>query len=191
MNSQTITLHDIAGFCTEEAIWKMMADLSSMVGTPAAPPSLSPAVVTVDGSAFYVSDNVLPDAVFMPPEQPAAQRQCAPEGLVWAIGALACYAATGHVLFGGRGGTYQRQHQEVALPVLPKAMQQLTPVVQRCLHAKPGERIGAAELHDAALEQLERCKRKVRPVAPKRAEEDSTTKNTMAGQRWPEEMSEQ
>ena len=93
---------------------------------------------------------------------------CAPEGLasetatVWSLGALLCYASSGHLIFGGSGSLYQGKHPDVKLPVLQKKHSSLTPIVQRCLANSPEKRISLDEMVIEARKGLELCKKRTR-----------------------------
>ena len=177
-------ISSIAGFCPEEAIWKFLADLSRQLQSR--PCRLSPEGVVVDGDHFLpLFDDGLSLPAFDAPDwhdgQPVTEAQA-----VWTLGALAVYLSTGHVLFGGRGGIYQRDHAGVPVPALPKAHRSLTPVVWRCLCADPSERITLKELETVAVEGLAACSRRprqkvVRPSAVKSFSEPSADG-------WPEAM---
>ena len=178
-----IYLHDIAGFCPEEAIWKMLADVSSFMLQEPANRVLSPDSIVVDGDVFLLAAET-PSPEGKRPETDDIWGN----DLVWSLGATAFFAATGHVLFGGHGYRYQREHPQVVLPSMPKAYQALTPLVQRCLCAEPSERISLKQLCAEARRghvtcaQQQRTKAAVRRVA--------NTQHSTAKERWPEEMEE-
>jgi serine/threonine protein kinase len=107
-----------------------------------------------------------PDYAFYPPEGIGDYGE---SGFVWSLGALTCYASSGHYVFGGRGGVYQYNHPEVELPTLRKEHFALTPIVKRCLCYSPSQRISINELHTIAIKglesinQLSRVKRSIEP----------------------------
>ena len=127
-----MTIHDIAGFCPEEAVWKLLADVSECLLNDGVGNGLSPDTVTIDGNTFMVNGTEEAENTFQAPEHKDGQPSDEKEN-VWSLGATAYYAATGHVVFGGHGGSYQKEHPLVTLPALPKGMQALTPLMQRCL----------------------------------------------------------
>ena len=184
--SEKMTIGDIAGFCPEEAVWKMMADVSACLLEENAAGFLTPDSILIGGDAFFFETGHAVVSEFLAPEQEegaATDRQ----QWVWSLGAVAFYAATGHVVFGGHGGSYQRRHPSVSLPVLPKGMQNLTPVLQRCLCRNPEERIALAELRELSLSGWRQCKTQQRmrtDVAPKNQSEGAEQN----GDKWPEKM---
>lgn len=213
-----LTLYDIAGFCPEEAVWKMMVDVcGSLLDGKGC--MLTPDAIMVDGNTFIVrgvkgseegvkrserevkrseegvkgseedvkrSEREAND-IFAAPEADGAERSMAQT--VWSVGAIAYFIATGHIVFGGYGGSYQKEHPAVPLPVLPKEMQTLTPVLQRCLCYHAEERISMEELRKLSQNGLEICMKHQReklvadtPTSPQKAE--------CQKERWPEEMIE-
>ena len=154
-----LTLQDIAGYCLEEALWKMLADVSGawMDALGACPAVYDPSQVLVDGDDFSVqaTDAVPHHEEFAAPEGGNSQEAAS---LVWTLGALVCFASSGHGIFGGRGGAYQRRHPTVALPVLRREHSALTPLVQRCLQYHPSDRPTLQQLHELALAGLQACR---------------------------------
>ena len=185
-----MTIRDIAGFCPEEAVWKMITDVSECQLNDGVGNDLSPDSVMVDGNSFMVDR--IPDVEneFLAPEHKDGQHSNEKE-TVWSLGAIAYYAATGHVVFGGYGSSYQKEHPSVALPVLPKGVQVLTPVLQKCLCYDSNERIGLKDLHDLARKGLEECA-KLRRMKTKSIKADEKKENEVkyTGEKWPEEMVE-
>ena len=186
-----LTLYDIAGFCPEEAVWKMMADVcgSLLEGNCR---MLTPDAIMVDGNAFIVrgvkgNEEGVND-IFAAPET-ADGTESSMAQTVWSIGAIAYFMATGHIIFGGYGGSYQKEHPAVPLPVLPKEMQALTPVLQKCLCYHAEERIGMDELRKLLQNGLDTCTKRHRV---KLAAETTTSPQKAESQkeRWPEEMIE-
>ena len=171
----------------------MMADVSEFLLEDGSGCMLSPDTIVVDGESFLVETDCQPDDKYLSPEQREGEKPATPQQ-VWQLGAIAWYMATGHVIFGGHGGSYQRQHPQVALPVLPKAFQQLTPVVQRCLHPSPSRRIGLEELRTAVNNGLAVCSRRQR--ARFKADVQCSASNVQRPMfnvqcpKWPEEMIE-
>ena len=104
-----MTIRDIAGFCPEEAIWKMMVDVSSFLQKDETSIFLTPDSVTVDGSTFIVESNHEMSSEFNAPEYQDSQKPDEKQ-MVWSLGAVAYYMATGHIVFGGHGGSYQKEH---------------------------------------------------------------------------------
>lgn len=182
-----MTIQDIAGFCPEEAIWKMMADVSAFLLNDDAVHMLAPASVIVDGNMFITCGDAKVAPEYLAPEQDhdtdGKELQ-----LVWQIGALAYLMATGHVVFGGHGGRYQREHPHVSLPVLPKNLSLLTPVIQRCLCYEPVKRVGMKELNAMATKGLAACSRQQR-VKAEQPSGKALLRNS-EGDKWPEEMIE-
>lgn len=150
------TLSSIAGFCNEKALWKLLVDLlSEQMGNN--PPKWiipTPTTVLVDGDDFRFETNGLQEMTseFYPPE---GIMNYGESGFVWSLGALVCYASSGHYVFGGRGGAYQNNKPEADLPTLRKEHSALTPIVKRCLCFSPSERISLKELRDLAVKGLE------------------------------------
>lgn len=186
MNKQ-MNVRDIAGLCPEVAVWKMLADVGSLLQSEARGYVLSPDTIGVDGEAFMLEGGEEPSAAFLAPEQQAGEEPTEAQ-MVWALGATAYFAATGHVVFGGHGGSYQRRHPQVPLPALPKAYQALTPLVRQCLCCQPSERISLPELTEQARKGLYACMQKPRTKATTATKPAETAEE--AAQPWPEEMKE-
>ena len=151
-----MTIHSIAGFCNEKALWKLLVDLSSisLKETSNGWKVITPEMVIIDGEDFRLS-NEAPQGQsteFYPPEGVGNSGN---EGLVWSLAALVCYTSSGHYVFGGRGGSYQRSHPKVELPTLKKEHSGLAALVKRCLCYTPSQRISLDDLHAAAVKGLE------------------------------------
>jgi hypothetical protein len=183
-----ITIRDIAGFCPEEAVWKMMADVSGVLLKETNGAVIHPDAILVDGDTFFLENRTTPDSTFLAPEQESSQKPDT-EQMVWALGATAYFMATGHIIFGGFGGQYQRQHPAVALPMLSKSMYELTPVLHRCLQQKPTERIRLEELKGLADNGLVACNKRTRESHVQKMQE-LTHIAKCQGERWPEQMIE-
>ena len=188
MMTGSMTIRDIAGFCPEEAVWKMMADVSDYLLKESNDCIITPDSIVIDGNTFIMETGSEPIKEFLAPEQTDTNRSGISQ-MVWSIGAVAYYAATGHVVFGGHGSNYQKEHMSVALPILPKILQALTPVIQGCLCAVPEKRYSMKELHDLSLKGLASCKNQQRMKTEETKDEQK--KNTIiADDKWPEEMIE-
>lgn len=188
MKSDRMTIKDIAGFCPEEAVWKMMADVSGILLKEGAIYALDPESISVTGTSFLVESHEEVKNEFMAPEQEMAQAPSM-EQMVWTLGAIAYYMVTGHVVFGGHGGKYQKNHPSVLLPVLPKAQQALTPVLHRCLCDAPTERVNMEELNSIAQKEFASCSRRMREKQ-KSATSEFNQQKKYQGEKWPEEMIE-
>lgn len=185
--SERITIHDIAGFCPEEAIWKMMSDVSSFHITDETNCSITPDSVTIDGNAFIVEPKTEPISEFLAPEL-SERQESGEKQVIWAIGATAFYMATGHIIFGGHGSSYQKKHPSVQLPVLPKRMNNLTLLLHKCICYNPEDRITLKELNSLSCKGLALCEKKQRKQTGTEREDQKTIKKT--GENWPEEMIE-
>ncbi len=166
MRNKILTLHSIAGYAMEIAIWKMLRDIckivevkgqrSKVIGENSC---LSPGAIQIDGEEFRIIDVPLTSEElekFLAPE--TGEKSLDSEAaLVWCIGALACYMSSGHYVFGGRGGEYQRRHPAVGLPVLRKEHEALTNIVHRCMQYHPTERISLSELKMLSEPGYQRC----------------------------------
>ena len=157
MNNK-LSVHSIAGFCNEKAIWKMVADLSSNVLAEQLKTwiVINPGIVLVDGENFRIDANIHEADIveFYPPE---GTENYGEEGYVWSLGALVCYASSGHYVFGGQGGSYQHDHPNVELPTLRKEHTALTAIVKGCLCYSSSQRMKLRELHDLAIKGLASC----------------------------------
>jgi hypothetical protein len=185
-----MTIRDIAGFCPEEAIWKMIADVSECLLKESVDDGLSPDSVIIDGNSFMVNHIKDTEYEFHAPEHKDGQLSDEKEE-VWSIGAIAYYMSTGHVIFGGHGGKYQKEHPLVSLPALPKGLQFLTPLLQKCLCFDSNERIALKDLNNFARKGLEECskQRRKKTISAKEEEKkENVVKYT--GEKWPEEMIE-
>lgn len=187
--NESITLCNIAGYCPEEAIWKMIQDLCDIIEqNPAGQCLLTPDSIIIDGDKFLIGHTQEEQAAFLPPEHQVNETSMGTPQLIWSLGALIYYASSGRILFGGHGGRYQQQYPQVALPVLQKKHQRLTPVMQRCLQREPISRISAQELKSIAQKERARCLNKSRQ--PALASQQPTAVSRQDGGRWPEEMIE-
>lgn len=183
-----MTVRDIVGLCPEEAIWKMMVDISEFMKECKEGHVLAPGNIAIDGDSFFVGNAGEVESEFLAPEQDASSLPDSAQ-VVWSLGAVAYYAASGHVVFGGHGGCYQRLHPNVPLPTLPKSMRSLTPVIQRCLCSNPSERIGLEELNRLARKGLSDCSGRQRERSEMYNGVQPGKDHDKAG-KWPEEMME-
>ena len=183
MNEGRLTLKSIAGYCIEEALWKLAIDIVSEIQEKElALGGIDPDMVVIENEDFHllIKDDAMPSF-------------CAPEGrlsesaMVWSLGALLCYASSGHLIFGGSGSLYQGKHPDVKLPVLQKKHSSLTPIVQRCLANSPEKRISLDELVIEARKGLELCKKRTRSKSNVKVEKEHPV-TTSLDERWPEEM---
>ena len=186
--SKKTTIRDIAGFCPEEAIWKMIFDISGLLFQEDTVSVLTPDSVVIDGQMFIVEDNHDSVSEFMAPEHKVGHKPNAQEQ-VWTLGAIAYYVATGHIVFGGYGGRYQKEHPLVALPVLPKGFQSLTVVLQQCLCYNPDERIEIRRLNELSQKGLLNCEQLQRQISFLEENEIKFNKKQY-GEKWPEKMIE-
>lgn len=187
--TERMTIRDIAGFCPKEAVWKMIADVSQCLQNGAEHGGLSPDAVLVDGNSFLVLDVPNMGNEYLAPEHEMGAK-CKEKETVWSLGAIAYFAATGHIVFGGHGGAYQKRNSLVPLPVLPKGLQDLSFVLQRCLCYNPEERVGLKELNSLAQEGLLSCKQQERRGATNGNGKKKTEEVKGADEKWPEEMKE-
>lgn len=183
MNEGKLTLKSIAGYCIEEALWKFLLDMASEIQEKKSVlEGIDPDMVVIDNEDFRLEglNNAIPS--FCAPEKEASEA-----AMAWSLGALLCYASSGHLIFGGRGSLYQSKHPSVKLPVLQKKHNSLTPLVQRCLAYSPEKRISLSELVIEARNGLELCKKRERSKSntPVKSERPLTSS---IDERWPEEM---
>lgn len=183
MSNRNLTLKSIAGYCIEEALWKLVIDIAAEIQEKGLVlGGISPDMVFIENEDFHIlpKDDMIPSF-------------CAPEGkpseaaMVWSLGALLCYASSGHMIFGGSGSLYQRKHPSVKLPVLQKKHSLLTPLAQQCLTFMPEKRISLNELVIEARKGLEQCKKRARSKSNAIVEKDHPV-TTNIDERWPEEM---
>ena len=186
--SRKTTIRDIAGFCPEEAIWKMMFDVSGLLLQKDTDYVLTPDSVVIDGQMFIVESNHESIIEFLAPEQNPGFKTDS-KGKVWSLGAIAYYVATGHIVFGGYGGCYQKEHSSAPLPILPKGLQDLTAVLHQCLCYNPEERINIKELNELSQKGLFNCEQLQRQSS---VQEERVIKfnKKQHGEKWPEKMIE-
>ena len=183
-----MTIHSIAGYCNEKALWKLLVDLSSDIldKTSKTRKVIMPEMVIVDGEDFRLTDEMPQNTSteFLPPE---GIGESGSEGLVWSLAALVCYASSGHYVFGGRGGSYQRSHPKVELPTLKKEHSGVATLVKRGLCYTPSQRISLGELHAAAVKGLES---NVQMSRVKRINESSERNalSVVVDDAWPDKM---
>lgn len=184
-----MTIRAIAGYCFESILWKMVLDLSKdlYVHTPRVWRVLTPDIVTIDGEDFHITDNDVSEQAkeFFPPE---GIEDLDEAGVVWSLGALVCYASSGHYIFGGRGGIYQCNHPRVELPSLRKVHSSLTPIIQRCLCYSPSQRISLKELHDLSTRGFDSCEKKAR-IRIEQPIIGTIITSSIPDDTWPEKMS--
>lgn len=183
-----VNIHSIAGFCNEKALWKMLVDLSSqLLDEPSKTCKvITPEMVIIDGEDFRLNDETTQDqsTEFYPPE---GIENSGSEGLVWSLAALVCYASSGHYVFGGRGGSYQRSHPKVELPTLKKEHSGLAALVKWSLCYTPSQRISLSDLHATAVKGLESNAQMSRVKRVNESSED-TSSSDMMNDTWPEKM---
>ena len=154
--NEKMNISTIAGFCNEQALWKLLVDLTSKQIECNSSKWMIPAPehIVVDGDGFRLDKEGSKEqsAEFYPPE---GCNDYTEASFVWSLGALVCYASSGHYVFGGRGGAYQLDKPDVDLPTLRKEHSTLTPIVKRCLCYSPSERISLKELRDLTVKGLE------------------------------------
>ena len=168
-----MTIQDIAGFCPEGAIWKMLADVSTFLLNEESGYQLNTDTIMVEGNQFMVM---------------GAKDCCTKADMVWELGGIAYYAATGHVVFGGHGKCYQQNHPKVTLPVMPKSLQALTPVVSACLQYDTANRISMEELCKLSKKGHAECLQRQRTKVAYAGK--TANMHQRQGEKWPEEMKE-
>ena len=168
-----LTIRDIAGFCPETAVWKMLIDVSGILIKEDQGYQISADTIVVDGDAFFVTGEKNNSNML---------------DMVWELGAIAYYTATGHIVFGGHGGEYQQAHPHVTLPMLPKSFMTLTPIIHRCLCYDKSCRINMEDLSRMAEEGLTACLHRKREKSQKT--DKPYEKNSKQLEKWPEEMKE-
>ena len=189
MNTERISLQQIAGFCPEEAIWKMLVDVSGILlkDGPRNVNWLHPISIVVDGDTFLVGENNSGNTEFCAPEY-KEQQPLSEEQAVWTLGALIYYVSSRHIIFGGRGGEYQQKRPNVSLPALQKTHQALTPLMHQSLCYTAKDRISLQKFNEMAQRGLKTCMNRKR-------EKDSCEQmlyKTESSQEhgWPEKMIE-
>lgn len=187
MKNERMTIKDMAGFCPEDAIWKMMADISKFLLKDDSVKMMNPESIVVDGNMFIAETTSQEMQEFLAPEQEGGENTLKPQ-LVWQLGAVAYYMATGHVIFGGHGSKYQQEHPHVALPVLPKNYQTLTRTIQHCLCYNINERISLKELSAVTEKEWTACSSRHREKVSLQREPVQTENQQKV--KWPEEMIE-
>lgn len=165
----------------------MMADVSQCLLKEEFNHALSPDSVVIVGDSFVMAKEHDMAGEFLAPEHIAGQGYDEKK-TVWSLGSVAYYAATGHLVFGGYGSGYQKEHPSVPLPVLPKGMQALTPIIQKCLCYSPDERVGLEELNGIATRGQRECSKQTRKKV--NSTEGKEKHITDTGEKWPEEMTE-
>ena len=186
MNKNTI--YSIAGYCSEKALWQLLVNLitDALNNESKSWRVLTPDHVIVDGEDFYVDDNITSEPLteFIPPE---GMENYGELGFIWSLGALVCYASSGHYIFGGRGGAYQRNKPKIKLPALRKEHSNLDALVKRCLCYSPSQRIALNELLELANKGLKSNNQKTRVKQSKDSSKANMPSLTI-NESWPEKM---
>lgn len=184
--SERITISDIAGFCPEEAVWKLLADVSQ-AAIEGATCTLTPSSVVCDGDSFIIEKSQ--DAGGFSAPEVQEHTAVGEAQMVWSLGALAYFSATGRQLFGGRGSAYQREHPSVALPGMPKGFQRTASLVRACLDFNPEKRPCMKDICEHAQKGQDSCKTQDfehKGTKPFNLKSPSDT----LGDKWPEKMIE-
>lgn len=201
MRAKILTLHSIAGYAMEVAIWKMLWDVCKEIKNRKErgdeKSTLFPGMIQIDGEDFYIMDVSIPEeerSKFSAPEI-VAEKRGGDNTVVWSLGALVCYMSSGHYVFGGRGGVYQHRHPLVGLPVLRKEHEMLTNVVHRCMQYQPSERITLKELEKLSEQGYQKARERgfARVGEYKSVNERAEERVYIQGEGirvpfWPEEM---
>lgn len=186
--TEQMTIRAVAGYCHTKALWTLLVDLSAewLGDTPKTWQLIMPDMVLVDGENFRIDANEQqqPTIEFYPPEGIGNLGEA---GVIWSIGAIICFASSGHYLFGGRGGAYQHRHPQIELPTLRKEHADLDAVVKRCLCYSPSQRISMRELHGLAIKGLETNRQKSR-LQRQESFGDMNVMPMDADDAWPEKM---
>ena len=182
MNTDQLTLKDVAGYCTERMVWKLLLGLADG-WTPGNLERITPAMVTATDTDLTL-DKQLPAGdearAFMPPEHNGDPQAAE----VWTAGALAHYALTGMQVFEGRGGETQTAATPVPRIAGSRAGRQLSTLVCRCLSYNPTDRPAMHDIVHKAQEALA-----AKPTPPKRlVSKTGRTYETSLVKFWPEEM---
>ena len=187
--TKEMTIHSIAGYCSEKALWKLLVDLitDALSNESERWRVLTPDHVIVDGEDFHVDSHISSEPLteFIPPE---GIENCGESGYIWSLGALVCYASSGHYIFGGRGGAYQRNKPQVELPTLRKEHSNLDVIIKRCLCYTSSQRITLNELLELAQKGLESNNQKNRVKQSKGSEMANVSSSYNTNESWPEKM---
>lgn len=183
-----ITIHSVAGYCNEKTLWKLLVDLTAEKKEDCSEEWKVPMPerIVVDGDDFIIDSNEPKEVAveFYPPEGIDNYDEA---GYVWSLGALVCYASSGHYIFGGRGGAYQGSNPNVELPTLRKEHSSLSPLIKKCLCYSPSQRISLNELHAQAVLGFESINHMGR-VKREDEHNDSSTSPEDSDFTWPEKM---
>lgn len=184
-----MTIHSIAGYCSEKALWKMLVDLitDALRNVSERWSVLTPDNVIIDGEDFHVDSKISiePLSEFIPPE---GIENYGESGYIWSLGALVCYASSGHYIFGGRGGVYQRNKPKVELPTLRKEHSNIDGVIKRCLCYSSSQRITLNELLELANKGFESNNQKNRIKQSKESGKACSSFSFDKDESWPENM---
>ena len=201
MREKILTLHSIAGYAMEVAIWKMLCDVCKKLKNGKEKGEekscLSPGMIQIDGEDFCFVDVSIPEeerSKFSAPEI-VAEKRGGENAVIWSLGALICYMSSGHYVFGGRGGVYQQRHPLVGLPVLRKEHEMLTDIVHRCMQYQPSERITLKELKKLSEQGYQKARERGfarveenQSVSRRAEERECKQEANVSVSFWPEEM---
>ena len=178
-----ITIQDIAGYATEQSVWKLIGSLIDAAKSFDLC-RLLPKDITLDGEAFRITSPSRSDG-FLPFEAPEhATGKGGEAANVWAIGAIAFYTLMGVGLFEEKGGKVQSEETNIPRIGQAHGSQRLSDTIYQCLSYRPEQRITLNDLQSEANQALSSP-----PLPPKRVMHPSGgTYKTSPVKFWPEEM---
>ena len=185
---KTITLKDVAGYATENAVWQMMLNLSEICGQDKLK-NIASDGIAVAGNSFVLDGGHTsgPEATtaFAAPEMFDNKTDCPSEASdIWTLGALAFYAITGTDVFEGKGGSTQTKETDVPRLSSGHASQKLSKMIYQCLSYTPMERPTKNEIQQQAREIL------AQPAVPRKrlSAQGGKSYSSSLIKFWPEEM---
>lgn len=172
-----LTIKDIAGYCREELLWDFIIDVAREMQTSHFMPTEPEHVLisNTKSASFCLADN-------LPTSEDDSER-------VWNMAALAFFISTGHLIFGGKGISYQIKHPGVKLPTMIKEHASINSLFQQCTNSDPHIRPSLQELISKAEEERKKCILRLadRPLAPL-TNDDLGMSPDSYDRLWPEEM---
>lgn len=184
---ERLTIAEVAGHGNEPTAWRILRDVSADLLDQGLTPVDPYRIAIEDDGQFHLSrtDDSHNPIGFEAPE--CAANPLTESGVVWSLGATVFYVVMGRQVMNGKGGRGQQKNSK--LPYLRSEWPVLSELVQHCLRFDPTQRPTLQEMHEAAMQQCNRCSEEIRrgPKFKETAPKILTDKD-VEPDFWPEAM---